>query len=87
MKKWCNRFSPLLFAVGKNKIMDLTQGTVVEATGLVEGSYEQVIHDGPVQPVTGWVHTDDLEDDGLEGESSQFLQTYLRVWKGSRDRR
>jgi hypothetical protein len=61
--KWINRFAPMYAQAGVGKKrQDLPLGTVVEATGVVDGSYEEIVYSTPIGTVTGWAHTDDLED-------------------------
>lgn len=61
--KWVNRQSPLYADLKtKRKICDLPFRTVVPTTGLTDGMYEQVLYDILDKTVSGWIHTDDLED-------------------------
>ncbi len=61
--KWVNRFAPVYSApASRIKLMDVGMGTILDATGLVQGLYEEVILESLKGPVKGWVHTDDLED-------------------------
>lgn len=61
--KWVNRQSTLYSDISlKKKICGLPFRTVVPTTGLTDGMYEQVLFDIQGKTVSGWVHTDDLED-------------------------
>jgi hypothetical protein len=63
MPKWVNRFAPVYVEPKvSRKLRDFPTGTVVRATGNVEGLYEEVHYEDLHSSVTGWVHTDDLED-------------------------
>ncbi len=63
MLKWINRFAPI-YAEPKvsKKLRDFPMGTIVRATGLSYGLYEEIVYDEASGPIVGWVHTDDLED-------------------------
>jgi hypothetical protein len=61
--KWVNRFTPL-YADVKRKIKqcDIVAKSIVKATGILDGAYEQVLYITPNKAYIGWVHTDDLEN-------------------------
>lgn len=60
--KWVNRFAPLYASAKRDrKLCDIPEKTIVMATGLIDGAYEQVVYVTAYRIFTGWIHMDDVE--------------------------